>query len=268
LYVGGVQVGRGYLNQPQLTAERFIADPFCADPGARLYKTGDLARWRADGSLEYLGRNDFQVKVRGFRIELEEIETQLGRMEGVREVAVVAREDSPGEQRLVAYYTGVELPTEVLREHAMSGLPRYMVPVAYVYLDILPLTSIGKLDRKALPAPLEDAYSSRAYEEPRGPVEATLARLWSQLLKVERVGRHDNFFELGGHSLMAITLIERMRREQLRADVTLLFTAPTLAEMAAALPENNLQEIEIPPNLIQDDWPAKTLETDVEELRL
>jgi len=198
---------------------------------------------------------------------LEEIETQLAQMEGIRDVAVAAREDVPGESRLVAYYTGVKLPTERVREHAKSSLPGYMVPTVYVYLDALPLTPNGKLDRAALPTPPEEAYSSRAYEEPQGAIEQTLAQLWSQLLKVDRVGRHDNFFELGGHSLLAITLIERMRRENLRVDITLLFTAPTLAELAELLGTAS-QEVEVPPNLIQDDWREATLETDIEELRL
>jgi amino acid adenylation domain-containing protein len=232
LYIGGVQVGRGYLNQPQLTRERFVADPFVA--GGRLYRSGDLGRWLADGSIQFLGRNDFQVKLRGFRIELGEIEAHLGRLGGVREVVAMVRGGADGEQRLVAYYTGMSLPAEALREHAISGLPQYMVPVAYVHLDALPLTPNGKLDRKALPAPEGESYASRAYEEPTGEIEQRLARLWSQLLKVERVGRHDNFFELGGHSLLGISLIERMRKENLRADVALLFAAPTLADMASA----------------------------------
>jgi aryl carrier-like protein len=226
-------VGRGYLNQPQLTRERFITDPFV--PGGRLYRTGDLGRWLPDGSIQFVGRNDFQVKLRGFRVELGEIEAHLARLTGVREAVATVREDTPGEPRLVAYYTGVLLPAEALREHAMSGLPQYMVPAAYVHLDALPLTPNGKLDRKAaLPAPAEDSYASRTYEEPVGEIEQRLARLWSQLLKVERVGRHDNFFELGGHSLLGISLIERMRRESLHADLTVLFSAPTLADMASA----------------------------------
>ena len=153
LYVGGAGVARGYLNQPELTAQRFIEDPFVA--GGRLYKTGDLGRWLADGSIEYLGRNDFQVKIRGFRIELGEIEAQLARVEGVREVVVMARAqpDEPGEKRLVAYYTGESLSAEQLREHATDSLPQYMVPAAFVRLERMPLTPNGKLDRKALPAP-------------------------------------------------------------------------------------------------------------------
>jgi long-subunit acyl-CoA synthetase (AMP-forming)/aryl carrier-like protein len=227
-----VQVARGYLNKPELTAQRFIEDPFVA--GGRLYKTGDLGRWLADGSIEYQGRNDFQVKIRGFRIELGEIEAKLARVAGVREIVVLAREEPPGEKRLVAYYTGESLTAEQLREHAAHSLPQYMVPAAFVRLERLPLTPNGKLDRKTLPAPQEDAYASREYAAPQGEIEQTLARLWCEVLKRERVGRHDNFFELGGHSLLLVSLVERMRQEGLQSEVTLLFTAATLAEAATA----------------------------------
>ncbi|TPE71074.1 hypothetical protein DIS09_36250, partial [Burkholderia pseudomallei] len=161
------QVARGYLNRPELTRERFVDDPFVA--GGRLYKTGDLARWRTDGSLEYLGRNDFQVKIRGFRIELGEIEAQLAKVAGVRETVVLARDSgSPaGEKRLVAYYTG-NADVAALREQATRHLPAYMVPSAYVRLDAWPLTPNGKLDRRALPAPADDAYARAEYEAPQG----------------------------------------------------------------------------------------------------
>ena len=234
LYVGGVGVARGYLNQPELTAQRFIEDPFVA--GGRLYKTGDLGRWLPDGSIEYLGRNDFQVKIRGFRIELGEIEAQLARLEGVREVVVLAREDALGEKRLVAYYTGESLSAEQLREHAAGSLPQYMVPAAFVHLESMPLTPNGKLDRRALPAPQGDAFASREYQPPQGEIESTLARLWCELLKLERVGRHDNFFELGGHSLLAVQLVSRIRKV-LNVEVALseLFTHPELAALATRL---------------------------------
>ncbi|WP_143292562.1 non-ribosomal peptide synthetase, partial [Burkholderia pseudomallei] len=174
LYIGGVQVARGYLNRPELTRERFVDDPFVA--GGRLYKTGDLARWRTDGSLEYLGRNDFQVKIRGFRIELGEIEAQLAKVAGVRETVVLARDSgSPaGEKRLVAYYTG-NADVAALREQATRHLPAYMVPSAYVRLDVWPLTPNGKLDRHALPAPADDAYARAEYEAPQGAKEEALA---------------------------------------------------------------------------------------------
>ncbi|MGJ0430537.1 amino acid adenylation domain-containing protein [Methylobacter sp.] len=246
LYIGGVQVGRGYLNRPELTAERFIQDPFSKDPEARLYKTGDLARWQEDGSIEYLGRNDFQVKIRGFRIELGEIEARLAEHPAVRETAVLAREDGPGGKRLVAYYTGdAGLAVEDLRAHLAETLPEYMVPAAFVHLEALPLSPNGKLDRKALPAPEGDAYGAREYEAPQGETEQALADIWSELLKIEQVGRHDNFFELGGHSLLAISLIEKMGQRGLVADVRVVFTAPTLAKLAEAVEEEQIMEIRI-----------------------
>ncbi|AIV56443.1 D-alanine--poly(phosphoribitol) ligase, subunit 1 [Burkholderia pseudomallei MSHR2243] len=250
LYIGGVQVARGYLNRPELTRERFVDDPFVA--GGRLYKTGDLARWRTDGSLEYLGRNDFQVKIRGFRIELGEIEAQLAKVAGVRETVVLARDSgSPaGEKRLVAYYTG-NADVAALREQATRHLPAYMVPLAYVRLDAWPLTPNGKLDRRALPAPADDAYARAEYEAPQGAKEEALAAIWKDLLPVERISRHDNFFELGGHSLLVIGLSEKLRAAGLHADVRVVYRASTLADLAAHLGTDN-QDIRIPPNLIAD----------------
>ncbi|KGV04071.1 D-alanine--poly(phosphoribitol) ligase, subunit 1 [Burkholderia pseudomallei MSHR4032] len=264
LYVGGAGVARGYLNRPELTRERFIDDPFVA--GGRLYKTGDLARWRTDGSLEYLGRNDFQVKIRGFRIELGEIEAQLAKVAGVREVVVLARDSaaemrdnampnapmpkssSETEKRLVAYYTG-DADVAALRAQAAQHLPSYMVPSAYVRLDAWPLTPNGKLDRRALPAPADDAYARAEYEAPQGAKEEALAAIWRELLHVERVSRHDNFFELGGHSLLAIGVIERMRREGLHTDVRSIFNAQTLSDLAARAQTDD-RSIQAPPNLI------------------
>jgi amino acid adenylation domain-containing protein len=250
LHIGGVQVARGYLGRAALTAERFVADPFTAEPGARLYRTGDRARWRADGAIEYLGRLDHQVKVRGFRIELGEIEGALRRSGGVADCVVVAREDEPGEKRLVAYVVG-HAEAGVLSEHLLRELPEYMVPSAFVFLDALPLTPNGKLDRKALPAPEGDAYARRSYEAPQGEVEAALAEIWSELLGVERVGRRDHFFELGGHSLLAIKLIRRMRRAGLNTDVRVPFTTPVLAELALAVGGAS-PEVEVPANGIPE----------------
>ncbi|MBV9300897.1 MAG: amino acid adenylation domain-containing protein, partial [Acidobacteriaceae bacterium] len=212
LYIGGAGVARGYLNRPELTAERFLEDPFVEEAGARMYRTGDLGRWLEDGNIEFVGRNDFQVKIRGFRIELGEIEARLAEHAEVREAVVIAREDTPGEKRLVAYYTGLGregegrelVGAEELRSHLTARLPEYMVPAAYVRLESLPLTPNGKLDRKALPGPEASAYSTRGYEAPEGEVETKLAGIWAEVLKLERVGRHDNFFELGGHSLLAV----------------------------------------------------------------
>ncbi|MBB4636057.1 non-ribosomal peptide synthetase [Longimicrobium terrae] len=235
LYIGGVGVARGYLGRPGLTAEKFVPDPFAAQPGARFYRTGDRARWLPDGDLEFLGRIDFQVKVRGYRIELGEIEEGLKDHPAVRHAAVLVREDTPGDTRLVAYWVG-DGPADVesLRAHLGERLPAYMVPAAYVRLDQLPLGRTGKLDRKALPAPEADAYSTRDYEPPVGEMEESLAEIWAEVLGIARVGRRDNFFELGGHSLLAITLLERMRQRGLHAEVRTLFLSPVFADFAAS----------------------------------
>jgi amino acid adenylation domain-containing protein len=212
LYVGGAGVARGYLNRPELTAERFLRDPFVQTPGERMYKAGDLGRWLGKGDIEFLGRNDSQVKIRGFRIELGEIEARLAEGTGVQEAVVIVREDTPGDRRLVAYYTSSqkEVSAEGLRGHLSARLPEYMVPAAYVQLESLPLTTNGKLDRKALPAPDAGAYGVSGYEPPAGEIEDTLAKIWAQMLKVERVGRRDNFFALGGHSLLAGRLLSQI----------------------------------------------------------
>ncbi|HEU5414840.1 MAG TPA: amino acid adenylation domain-containing protein, partial [Candidatus Angelobacter sp.] len=252
LYIGGIQVGRGYLNRDELTRERFVKDPFASKAGTRMYRTGDLGRWLEDGNIEYLGRNDFQVKVRGFRIELGEIESRLLEHDGVQEAVVVAREDRPGEQQLVAYYVGRAHPkpdVEELRRHLSARLPEYMVPAAYVSLEKLPLTSNGKLDRKALPAADASAYLTRGYEAPLGEAESTIASIWADVLKLERIGRNDNFFELGGHSLLAVTVIERMREAGLTLDVRALFASPTLKGLAETA-GGETRAIAVPPNLI------------------
>jgi len=236
LYLGGVCVGLGYLKAGAKTAAAFVPDPF-GEPGARLYRTGDLARWRPDGVIEFLGRADTQVKVRGFRIELGEIEARLAEHPQVREAVVLAREDAPGEKRLVAYCTGDGAPgADTLRAHLGERLPEYMVPAAYVHLERLPLTPNGKVDRRALPAPEDDAYARRGYEAPVGETEEALAGIWSELLGVERVGRRDHFFELGGHSLLLVQVISRIR-QVLGAEVELglVFERPVLTELAEAL---------------------------------
>ncbi len=262
LCIGGAQVAREYLNRPDLTAERFVRDPYApdgaSDADARLYRTGDLARWNADGTLQFIGRRDHQVKIRGFRIELSEIEVCLSQYPGVRDVAVLAREDVPGDKRLVAYVaSGEALDAESLRTHLGGRLPEYMVPAAYVRLDALPLTTNGKLDRKALPAPDASAYIARNYEAPVGEAETSLATIWADVLKLDRVGRHDNFFELGGHSLLAVTVIERMRRAGLQTDVRALFAAPTLAALAASVGGES-ETVVVPPSLIPPGCTAIT----------
>ncbi|HET7865502.1 MAG TPA: condensation domain-containing protein, partial [Burkholderiaceae bacterium] len=236
IHIAGVQLARGYLNRPELTAERFVPDPFSATPGARMYRSGDLGRWRADGSLEFLGRNDHQVKIRGFRIELGEIEAALLACPGVREAVVLSREDEPGNKRLVAYLTGAGLQPEALRPALARSLPEYMLPAAYVPLDALPLTPNGKLDRKALPAPEGHAFGAARFEPPQGPIESALATIWGELLGLKRVGRADNFFELGGHSLLAVQVASRIRA-RLGVEVALaqLFAQPRLAGFAQAV---------------------------------
>uniref|UniRef100_UPI0028AB811A condensation domain-containing protein n=1 Tax=Pseudomonas sp. TaxID=306 RepID=UPI0028AB811A len=238
LYIGGAGVARGYLNRPELTAERFLYDPFSA--GGRLYRSGDLVRWLADGTLEYLGRNDDQVKIRGVRIELGEIESRLASLAGINEAVVLAREDQPGQPRLVAYFTlqpDVEAATpESLRAQLQAHLPEYMVPVAFVELQALPLTANGKLDRRALPRPERSALFEQGYEDPEGELEQALAQIWAELLQVERVGRRDHFFALGGHSLLAMRMVSQVRL-RLGVELTLaeLFANAELAAVAAVL---------------------------------
>ncbi|MBX8474317.1 amino acid adenylation domain-containing protein, partial [Pseudomonas cichorii] len=255
LYVAGDGVARGYLNRPEMTAERFLDDPFSAQPGARMYRTGDLARWNADGTLEYLGRNDDQVKIRGVRIELGEIESQLGLLPVIEEALVLAREDEPGQPRLVAYFiqqaNTAPISVTELRAELLTVLPGYMVPSAFVRLDAWPLTANGKVDRRALPAPDREALPGRDYEAPQGQLETDLAEIWSELLQVDRVGRHDNFFELGGHSLLAVTLIARIRRLGLEADIRVLFAQPTLAALASGIGSSH--GVQVPANLITAD---------------
>ncbi|WLA02847.1 non-ribosomal peptide synthase/polyketide synthase [Xanthomonas translucens] len=249
LKIAGVQLARGYLGRPDLTAERFVPDPFAEQPGQRMYRTGDVARWRADGALEYLGRNDHQVKLRGVRIELGEIEAALRGCDGVREAVVIARDDT-GEQRLIAYLVGDTLAVTpaLLRTQLRTRLPDYMLPAAYVQLDALPLTPNGKLDSRALPAPDDQALDLHLYVPPQGELEHVMAALWSELLGVEQVGRNDDFFALGGHSLLAIKLIERLRRLGWHLDVRSLFSTPTLASLAAELAAAS--DVIVPPNRI------------------
>jgi amino acid adenylation domain-containing protein len=239
LYLGGVGLARGYLGQPELTAEKFVAHPFSDAPGARLYRTGDRVRWLADGTIEFLGRFDDQVKLRGFRIEPGEIEAALMAQAGVKQAAVVVREDRPGERRLVAYVAGAGLEAGALRTQLGQSLPAHMLPSALVLLEALPITANGKLDRAALPAPDLNAVRDD-YVAPRTEQEAALAALWAEVLGVSRVGVHDNFFELGGHSLLAARLASRLHgRVARRVSLRDVFDAPTVGRMAHALQQSD-----------------------------
>jgi amino acid adenylation domain-containing protein len=243
LYIAGDGLARGYLNRPGLTAERFMACPF-GTAGSRMYRTGDLARWRADGELEFLGRIDHQVKIRGHRIELGEVEAALLGHPGVAQAVAIVREDEPGDKRLVAYVVaaGDEAPdVGGLRAHLKQSLPDYMIPQAIVGLEALPLTPNGKIDRKALPVP-EGRPEGLDYVAPRTPVEETLAGIWAEVLKIDRVGVHDNFFELGGHSLLA-TRVTALVRERLGVELPIrdLFRTPGLGELAGQV-EDLLRE--------------------------
>ena len=240
LLIGGDGLARGYLRRPELTSEGFVPNPFCRAPGAQLYRTGDLVRRLPGGAVEHLGRLDHQVKIRGFRIELGEIESVLASFPGVREAVVLAREDVPGEKRLVAYFSGENIAGAALRAHLERSLPEYMVPAAYVSLAALPLTPNGKLNRRALPAPKEDAFGTQAYEAPKGPIETAIAAIWAEFLHLERVGRHDDFFELGGHSLMALRVIgEISKTMKARLHVPAFFQNPTIERLAKVLEQKH-----------------------------
>ena len=232
LCVGGDGVAAGYLDRPALTAERFVPDPF-AGGEARMYRTGDRARWRADGTLEFLGRMDQQVKVRGFRIEPGEVEAALRAHPAVAGCAVVAREDAPGDRRLVAYVVGEGAEAADFRPWLKERLPDYMVPSAFVALDAIPLTANGKVDHRRLPAPEAPARSADGFAAPRTEAEAVLAELWAEALRMERVGIHDNFFSLGGDSILSIQIIARAAQRGLRITPRQMFVHQTIADLAA-----------------------------------
>ena len=235
LCVGGAGVARGYLNRPELTAERFVPDPFGGASGVRLYKAGDLARRLPDGTLEYLGRIDHQVKIRGFRIELGEIEAALGRHPEVREVVVLAREDVPGDKRLVAYLVARDkLSPSIaeLRGFLQQSLPDYMIPAAFVPVEAMPLTSNGKLDRRALPAPGGARPElGTGYVAPRTPVEEVLSGIWAKVLGLEQVGIFDNFFTLGGDSILAIQVTSKAQQAGFGLSVRQIFQHQTIATL-------------------------------------
>ncbi|PHM46118.1 Amino acid adenylation [Xenorhabdus mauleonii] len=248
IHIGGVGVARGYLNLPELTAERFIADPFSADPQARLYKTGDLGRWLPNGSIAYLGRNDFQVKIRGLRIELGEIETRLTECADVREAVVIARENEAGDKRLVAYLIpnpGCTLNISQLREQLSKHLADYMIPSAFMMMDAFPLSPNGKLDRKALPAPNHAAMSTQEYAAPESETEEQLAAIWQSLLGLDRISRYDNFFELGGHSLLILQLQAQIQETfDVELSIHQLFAHPTLCQLEECIIDSLLQQFD------------------------
>lgn len=242
LHIGGVQLARGYLGRPDLTAERFVADPF--GPG-RLYATGDLARYRPDGVIEYAGRKDHQIKIRGYRIEIEEIEAVLADHPAVRSCLVVVHEVTSADKRLTAFLTvkdGREAPQDELRAHLLERLPEYMVPAYFVQLDEFPLTANGKVDRKALPALSDVVQQARAGEshvDPRTGTEEALAQLWARLLELDRVGIHDDFFALGGHSLLVASMATEVQEKWgIPLMLTTVFKNRTVAALAQVIDQS------------------------------
>ena len=234
LFISGDGLARGYLNKPELTAEKFVDNPF--EPGMKMYKTGDLARWLPDGNIEYLGRVDHQVKIRGFRIELGEIENRLLQHKEVKEVVVLARENQEKENYICAYVvSGIEISELDLKSYLKESLPEYMVPSYFIQLDKMPLTTNGKINRKALSEPDIQAYANE-YEAPRNELERKLAEIWCEVLGVEKVGINDNFFELGGHSLKAMTLLLKLNKEfNIEISIKNIFTLPTIKDFVSVI---------------------------------
>jgi acyl-CoA synthetase (AMP-forming)/AMP-acid ligase II/acyl carrier protein len=237
IYLGGAGLSRGYLNQPELTAEKFLSNPFSPLKGDRLYKTGDLGRWLEDGNIEYLGRLDDQVKIRGFRIELGEIENVLQQNDMVRHAVVMVKEDKERNKRLVAYIVPEGLfDRDSVQAWSKSKLPEYMVPSFWVLLESLPLTPNGKVDKKALPDPDANFLVTRKYVAPRNELERKLVEMWQDLLKVDRVGIEDNFFELGGHSLLAMRMISYIERDLLLSiPIQVLFKFTSISDLSKYL---------------------------------
>jgi acyl carrier protein len=270
LYIGGDGLARGYFGQPALTAERFIPDSLSTAPGARLYRTGDLGGYLPDGRIEFLRRNDRQVKLRGIRVEVGEIEVFLTKHEAVRQAVVFAREDIPGDTRLVAYVIPAQPQapaTTVLRRYLQTWLPDYLIPSAFVFLESLPLTVSGKVDRRALPAPSGDRpEQDMPFVEPSTPTEIELAEIWKQILRVERVGLHDNFFNIGGHSLLAVQLVSRVNATfGVELSLRDLFGTPVLESVAARVDEatlarSGLTDIDQMLNLLESIDDDKALE--------
>jgi acyl-coenzyme A synthetase/AMP-(fatty) acid ligase len=250
LFIGGAGVARGYHGRAALTAERFVPNPYVAEAGARMYRTGDLVRRLADGRLEFLGRLDHQVKIRGFRIESGEIESLLRQHQAVRDTVVVAREDA-NDKRLVAYLVlrpGQTVTTEELRAHVQQGLPDYMIPATFLFLDELPLTASGKVDRRRLPQPNQERPElSETFVAPRTPIEQEVARIWEEVLKVKGVGVYDNFFTLGGHSLLATRVITRVNKSlPIEMPLRAMFEQPTVAGFALAAAQRQAMTLQGP----------------------
>jgi acyl carrier protein len=239
LYIGGAGLARGYLQRPELTASKFIPDPFSGNGGGRLYQTGDLARYLADGNIQFLGRIDNQVKLRGFRIELGEIESLLLIHPKVHQAVVIVSGNEPRYQQLVAYIVAAaEAPTDnELREHLRSKLPDYMIPSAFMLLEALPMTANGKVNRPALPNPTgAQLATGKEFVAPRTDVEKQLATIWTEVLRRDRIGVNDNFFEIGGHSLLATQVISRVRNHfQVEMSLRSIFESPTIAGLATIL---------------------------------
>ncbi len=235
LHIGGAGLARGYLNRPELTEEKFIPNPFSNSPDSRLYKTGDLARYLPDGNIEYLGRIDNQVKIRGFRIELGEVEAVLTQCPQVQSSVIIAREDTPGNKRLVAYIVPEKETTPTpseMRQFLKEKLPEYMIPSAFVILESLPLTPNGKIDRRALPAPEQNHERTDKFIAPRNPIEEILVTIWTEVLKVQQISINDNFFELGGDSILSISIISKAKQAGLEITLKQLFAHQTIAELA------------------------------------
>jgi len=244
LFIGGQGVVRGYLNRPELTTERFIDNPF-KDDGSRIYWTGDLARYREDGVIEFLGRVDHQVKIRGYRIELGEIEAALGQHDQVRECVMLLREDTPGDQRLVAYVvpSAVGADSSVLREHLRQTLPEYMIPNDVVILDAMPLTPNGKLDRKQLPAPSSVGPAKTDYAAPENELQQIIVNIWQETLQLDKVGVNDGFFELGGHSLLVVRVFQLLKEQvDIPFSLTDLYRFPTIKSLAEFLSSDEQNE--------------------------
>jgi len=248
LYIGGAGLARGYHGRPELTAERFVPNPYANEGGARMYRTGDLVRRQADGRLEFLGRLDHQVKIRGFRIETGEIESSLRQHPAVRDAVVVVREDT-GEKRLIAYLVvqpGHTVAIDDLRAHVQQSLPDYMIPSSFVVLDQLPLSASGKVDRQRLPQPNDERPAlTKDFVRPRTPIEQEVAGIWEQVLKVREVGVFDNFFALGGHSLLATRVITRVNESlQLELPLRAMFEHPTVAGFAIAAAQHQAMAVQ------------------------